>query len=124
MDVILLYAGSLIIFLWGAAHIFPTKSVVRGFGDISEDNKRIVSMTWIAEGLTLCFIGILVFLVTLLVGAGNAASTTVYLSSSAMLLVSAVLSAFTGARTPIVPMKICPFVKVSVAVLFFFGALL
>ena len=54
---ILLYTGAIIIFLWGVAHIVPTKSVVSGFGTISEDNKRIITMEWIAEGLTLCFIG-------------------------------------------------------------------
>ncbi len=39
---ILLYAGSVVITLWGIAHIIPTKSVVNGFGSILEDNKRII----------------------------------------------------------------------------------
>lgn len=36
---ILLYIGSIVIILWGIAHIIPTKSVVNGFGAVSEDNK-------------------------------------------------------------------------------------
>lgn len=119
MDVILLYAGSAVIFLWGLAHIFPTRSVVDGFGPISEDNKRIITMEWVAEGLTLSFIGLIVFLVTLLGGTENLASTTVYLASAAMLIVLAVLSSLTGARTSIVPMKICPIIKAAVALAFF-----
>ena len=62
MDV-LLYIGSTVILIWGIAHIVPTKSVVKGFGGISEDNIRIITMEWVAEGLTLCFIGLLVLLV-------------------------------------------------------------
>ncbi len=57
---ILVYAGSGIIFLWGVGHIIPTRSVVRDFGEISKDNRLIITMEWIAEGMTLCFIGILV----------------------------------------------------------------
>jgi len=39
---VLLYSGSAFIFFWGVAHLFPTRSVVSGFGGISIDNKRII----------------------------------------------------------------------------------
>jgi hypothetical protein len=106
VNIILLYVGAGIITLWGIAHIIPTKSVVKGFEQISQDNKRIITMEWIAEGLTLCFIGTLVLLVTLLAGPQNSASHIVYLASAAMLVVMAALTAFTGSRTPVLPMKI------------------
>jgi len=32
---ILLYVASLFLVFWGIAHLFPTRSVVTGFGDIS-----------------------------------------------------------------------------------------
>ena len=121
---VLLYVGSTIITLWGIAHIIPTKSIVKGFGEISLDNKRTITMEWIAEGLTLSFIGLLVFFVTLLAGAGSYASVIVYWACIIMLIVLAVLSFFTGARTSVVPMRICPFVKLSVAILFFLGIFL
>jgi hypothetical protein len=35
MDLILLYLGSGLTVIWGVAHLFPTKSVVQGFGEIS-----------------------------------------------------------------------------------------
>ncbi len=121
---ILLYVGSVIITLWGIGHIIPTKSVVSGFGSISEDNKRIITMEWIAEGLTLCFIGLLVLFVTIWGGSQNPVSINVYRSSALMLIIMAILTSLTGARTSIVPIKICPFVKTIVAVLFFLGVYL
>jgi hypothetical protein len=39
----LLYLGSKIITLWGIAHLIPTKAIVKGFGDISGDNKKIIT---------------------------------------------------------------------------------
>jgi hypothetical protein len=124
INAILLYVGAGLITLWGIAHIIPTKSVVNGFGQISRDNRRIITMEWIAEGLTLCFIGLLVLLVTIFAGAQNSVSKIVYLTSAAMLVVMAVLTASTGARTSILPIKICPAVKIAVAVLFFLGTVL
>src|SRR4030043_394912 len=121
---ILLYVGAGVITLWGIAHIIPTKAVVNGFGQISQDNKRIITMEWIAEGLTLCFIGLLVLSVTLWGGSQNEASIIVYRTSAAMLVVMAILTASTGARTSILPIKICPAVKLAVAILFLLGPVL
>jgi hypothetical protein len=121
---ILIYVGAGVITVWGIAHIIPTKSVVNGFGQISKDNKRIITMEWIAEGLTLCFIGLLVLFVTLWGGSQNAVSIIVYRTSAAMLVVMAILTASTGARTSIIAIKICPAVKMAVAILFFLGTVL
>ena len=121
---ILLYVGAAVITLWGIAHIVPTKSVVNGFGKMSQDNRRIMTMEWVAEGLTLCFIGLLVLFVTIWGEAPNQTSVIVYMSAAAMLVIMAALTSITGARTSIVPIKICPFVKVVVAVLFFLGTVL
>ena len=124
INAILLYVGATVITVWGIAHIVPVKSVVKGFGQISQDNKRIITMEWIAEGMTLCFIGLLVLFVTIWGEARSNTSIIVYMASSAMLVIMAALTSVTGARTSIVPIKICPFVKVAVAILFFLGAVL
>ena len=42
LNQVLLYSGSAFILFWGVAHLFPTRSVVSGFGEISIDNKRII----------------------------------------------------------------------------------
>ena len=121
---ILLYIGSAVITVWGIAHIVPTKNVVKGFETISDDNKRIITMEWVAEGLALCFIGLLVLFVTILGDSPNEVSLIVYRASAAMLVVMAGWTALTGARTSIIPIKICPFVKTIVAVLFIVGSIL
>jgi hypothetical protein len=121
---VLLYVGSIVIAVWGIAHIIPTRSVVNSFGSISEDNRRIITMEWAAEGLALCFIGVLVSLVTALGGAQNTASLVVFRTSAAMLMIMAGWTALTGARTSIIPIKICPFVKTAVAILFLVASLL
>lgn len=48
-----LYAGSVLLLFWGIAHLFPTRNVVEGFGDISLDSQRIITMVWIIEGVSL-----------------------------------------------------------------------
>jgi len=124
MQSLFLYIGSIIVILWGIAHIVPTRPVVKGFGPISEDNRRIITMEWIAEGLTLCFIGVLVLCVSIWAGRQNPISILVYRLCALMLLLMAGLTALTGARTAILAIRICPLVKASVAVLFFLGSLL
>ncbi len=121
---VLLYSGSTVIALWGIAHIAPTKPVVAGFGPLSADNQRILTMEWVAEGLALTFIGVLCFLATMLVGPENAGATLVYRASAVMLLVLAGWTLLTGGRTSIVQFKICPLVKTSVAVLLMLGSFL
>jgi len=121
---ILLYVGSVIVLLWGIGHIVPTRNVVKDFGSISRDNKLLITMEWIAEGLTLCFIGLLVLIVTLLHDSQNAVSISIYQISAAMLLVLAALHAMTGARTSILPMKLCPIIISSGAILFILGSIL
>lgn len=121
---VLLYAGSGIIIVWGIAHIAPTSSVVKGFGSLSDDNRRIITMEWAAEGLALIFVGVLVLLVTALGDSGDSTALVVYRASAAMLLVMAAWTAMTGARTSIIPMKICPFVKTAVAAMFITASLI
>jgi hypothetical protein len=121
---VMIYAGSIIIILWGIAHILPMKFVARSFGPISRESKRIITMEWIAEGLTLCFIGILVLLITILGGYRNSISVIVYRSSAIMLFIMAILTLLTGARTSIIAIRFCPLVKTAVAVMFYLGTVL
>jgi len=90
MNEMLLYTGSLVIIIWGIAHLIPTRAIVKGFGDISEDNKKIIAMESIAEGIALCFLGILVILVTTLGDWQSQTASVVYYSVVAMLIIMAV----------------------------------
>ena len=124
MNETLLYIGSIVIILWVIAHIIPTKAIVNGFREISGDNQKLLTMELIAEGLTLIFLGVLPLLVTLLVGIQNRTAGIVYLACAVMLLVMAVLTAMTGARTSTIWYKLCPVIKTVVAVLFILGTIL
>lgn len=119
---ILFYLGSLFILIWGIAHLFPTKSVVAGFGEITLDNKRIVTMEWIIEGVTLIFIATVVSVVTLL-NSASIISQVVYFSSSIVLFILAIVSIFTGFRIHFLPFRLCPFIFTTSAILFLLGTL-
>ncbi len=123
IDNLLLYVGSILIVVWGIAHIIPTQPVVAGFGSLSLDNKRIITMEWVAEGLALSFIGVLTLLVTLQASPHDAVATLVYRACAVMLVVMAGWTLATGSRTPSIPIKICPFVKTTAAVLLVLGTL-
>ena len=123
MNNIYLYVGSAVLVLWGIGHLMPTKSVVSGFGDISADNKRIITMEWLAEGLTLCFLGILVAFSAFIIGSDQPATHLVARACAVLLFALAVVSSVTGARTAILPMKLCPFIKTAVGVIYIVGTL-
>jgi hypothetical protein len=122
MGEILVYVGSAVIFVWGVGHIIPTRSIVAGFGDITTDNRRIITMEWMGEGLTLCFLGVLGALVALVGGLRVPVGRLVIRAAAGMLFVLAGLTAATAARTPIGPIKACPIVKSVVAALYVVGA--
>ena len=118
MSDVLVYLGATVITAWVISHLAPTRGVVAGFGAISQDNKRIILMEWVAEGIALAFIGLLVLLITAIHGSDDSVSLSVYRISAVMLLVMAAWTLLTGSRTSIVPIKICPVVKTAVATLF------
>jgi len=121
---VLLYISSIIIFIWGIAHLIPTKSVVDGFGKISTDNKRIITMEWIAAGISICFIGIIGFMMTYFGYSTDIVGILIFRLLAVMLFVLATVSIFTGARTAILPNKICPIIMIFVGLLFLIGTIL
>ncbi len=123
LDHIFLYLGAAITVIWGIAHLFPTKSVVQGFGDISPDNQRIITMEWIVEGLFLIFIGVLVATVTY-IDSSSIVSTAVYTLSFLGLLVLATVSLFTGFKVNFIPFKLCPFIFGASSILILFGGMI
>lgn len=123
--IVALYAGAAVVIFWGIAHVaIPTRSIVGGFGPISSDNKRILLMEWLMEGVLVIFIGVLVAVVTNLAPEIGRTAHIVYQACAAVLLVMAVISLFTGARTSILPMKLCPPIFLTAAGLFFLPTVL
>ena len=123
LNQVLLYSGSAFISFWGIAHLFPTKSVVAGFGEISVDNKRIITMEWIIEGIALIFIGSINVVVTA-IDHTSSISLAIYLSSVVVLIVLAIVSFLTGFKISFFPFKLCPVIFITSAVLIIFGVFL
>lgn len=122
-SLVLLYLGAGLTVLWGIAHLMPTKSVVDGFGDISRDNRHIITMEWIVEGVALILIGVLVAAVTL-TDPVSMVSKAVYLICSIGLLVLAAVSLFTGFKVKFLPFKLCPVIFTISSLLIIGGGLL
>lgn len=123
VNLVLLYLGSGLPILWGASHLLATKSVVGGFGEISVDNKNVITMEWIIEGVALIFIGLLVAAVSFLDLEGTV-TKAVYLLSGGVLISLAVVSLFTGFRINFLPYKLCPLIFTASATLILMGGFL
>jgi hypothetical protein len=123
LNQIFLYLGAFFTLAWGVAHLFPTRSVVKGFGEISQDNQHIITMEWIVEGVSLIFIGLLVAVVTL-VEPGSTLARAVYWLCFAELNVLSIVSLFTGFKVAFLPFKLCPVIFTGSSVLILLGSLL
>ncbi len=103
---LLLYTGSAAIAFWGVMHLVKTRAVLAGFEPLSNDNRLVLTMEWILEGVTLCFVAGLVTLVTLLAGSEAAVATLVYRASALMMISMAAVSLLTGAWASPLPYKL------------------
>lgn len=120
---LLLYAAAVMVAVWGTMHLVKTGPVVAGFEPLTADNRHVLTMEWVLEGVTLCFIAALVFAVTAFVGPRGSAATLVYVLAAAMLLTMALVSLFTGGRASPLPYKLCAPIFTAAAVLILIGSL-
>ena len=121
MNPILLYIASVMTGIWGVAHILATKGVVNGFGDITTDNRRIIAMEWIVEGVALLSIAAFVAITTFIQPKAPV-SCGVYIVAIFTLAALAIVSLFTGFRIAFLPFRLCPFIFGLSAVLISAGA--
>jgi hypothetical protein len=122
MEEVLAYVAAGLVGLWGVSHVIPTRAVVAAFGEISADNRRVLVQEWVAEAVTMWSLAALVIAVTA-AGGGTPAAYWTYRVTAGALLVLAVLTALTGARTRVVWFKVCPAVLTSAAVLLLVASL-
>jgi hypothetical protein len=104
---LLLYLAAALTGVWGIAHLFATRGVVKGFGALSADNRRIITMEWIVEGVALISTAAFVAAATA-VDPGAAVSSAVYAVALGTLVVLAVVSLFTGFKVAFLPFRLCP----------------
>lgn len=120
LNKVLLYIGAALLLFWGIAHLFPTNSVVKGFGNISLDNKRIITMEWIIEGVALIFLGVVIAAVTY-IDYTNGVSKFVYCISFIFLNILSVVSLMTGFKINFIPFKLCPIIFTSSSITLLLG---
>jgi len=116
MATVLSYVAAGLVGLWGVAHAIPTRRVLAGFEPVSADNRRVVLQEWMAEAFTMWGLAAMVVAATS-VDAGSVATLWVYRVTAGILVALAVLTGFTGARTPVIWFKICPVLLDASAVL-------
>ncbi len=104
---ILTIIGSALVMMWGISHLIPTRNVVKDFGNISEDNKNIVRMEWINEGVTLIFLGMLLIVSIIVTG-----DIVPYLNILVIIALTAlsIISLATGFKIRFLPFKLCPII--------------
>jgi hypothetical protein len=121
MNPILLYIASAMTGIWGVAHLFASRGVIADFGNITIDNRRIITMEWIVEGVAL--ISVAAFVATATVIQPEApVSLGVYIVAICTLVVFAIVSLFTGFRIAFLPFRLCPFIFSLSALLIGAGA--
>jgi hypothetical protein len=108
MATVLAYVAAGLVALWGVAHAIPTREVVRGFEPITRDNRRVLIQEWLAEALALWGVAATIIGISAIGPEGSGAIDWVYRASAGILIALAILTAFTGARTPVIWFKICP----------------
>ena len=118
---ILVYIAAVLTGVWGVAHLIATRGAVAGFGALTADNRRIITMEWIVEGVALISLGSLVAAVTAVDGS-SAACSAAYAVAIATLAGLAIVSLFTGFRVAFLPFRLCPFIFGASAVLIAAGA--
>jgi len=118
---VVLYVASAVTGLWGVAHLFATGGVVAGFGDLTADNRRIITMEWIVEGVALISTAAFVAVATTIEPQAAVASA-VYAVAAGTLVVLAIVSLFTGFKVAFPPFRLCPVIFGVSAALIVWGA--
>ena len=121
MHIILLHTAAILTGLWGVAHLLATRGVVAGFGALTPDNRRIITMEWIAEGVALISTAAFVAAATA-IGPEAAVSSAVYAVAVGTLVVLSMVSLFTGFKVAFLPFRLCPVILGVSVLLIVWGA--
>jgi hypothetical protein len=113
MSETLAYVAAGIVFVWGVMHVVPTRAVVAGFGDIGADNRRVITMEWVAEGLGFGFVASLLVAATWSGSVTEPAADLVYRASAGFLAAVGIWTSATGARTGVIWFRLCPVVMAA-----------
>jgi hypothetical protein len=117
----LVYVGAGLATAWGLGHAALLPSIEQGFQPLTDDNRRLLRMVWIALSMTLVFVGCLAALAASSAVAGNRTGRLVCGACAAMLIANAVWTRVTGSRARSSAMRLCPLVLTAAAALIWLG---
>jgi hypothetical protein len=115
MTTALLITSAVVLAGWAIAHALATRGVVAGFGEISQDNRRVVIMEWLNESILLALIAGLLLAVALL--GVDTTGSWVLVGCVIALNTMSLLSLFTGFRINFLPYRPCPAIFTGTSVL-------
>jgi hypothetical protein len=113
-------AAGVATFALGIAHILQTRAIAREFKLVLLAHRRILTMALAGLGLVQCFIGAVVLL-TFFFAPQDLSAKIVAWACAAMLLVFAVWTGSTGARSEFFLLRISHFVNIVAAALLLLG---
>ena len=123
LNQVILLVGALTISILGIIHLILTNRVVEGFGEIIGDNRNIITMEWILEGVSLIFIGLIVAVVTL-IDPMNIVSKAVFWTCACELGVLTIVSFLIGFKVNHIAFKLSPIIFLFSSILLIIGILL
>jgi hypothetical protein len=121
LSYILLLCGAAAAAFWGVMHLVKTGPALSVFEPLTDDNRYVLRMEWVVEGVALVFVAALIAVATVLQGPNTAGSRLVYGMSAGFLLTMALVSLFTGAKASPLPYKLCAPIFASSAALIWLG---
>lgn len=121
LSYVFLLLGSAAVGFWGIMHLVKTRPVVAGFEPLTDDNRHVLRMEWIVEGVALVFVAALITVVTVSQGPRAPGSRLIYALSGSFLLTMSLVSLFTGAKASLLPYKLCAPIFASAAILVLVG---
>jgi hypothetical protein len=120
IDDYLFLAGGLIAAAWGVAHLILIEAIVK----FSKNTRRGWTTSWLAEGVALIFIGVIVCLTVALAGTENDGVRAVTWSAALAMFTFIIVNLFTGFRTSFFPLKAGAFVNGVAGLLFLTGSII
>jgi hypothetical protein len=112
----LAYLAAAILASWGVIHVAPTREVVGSMEPSTNDSRLVMTQEWIVEGIANWGLAALV-IVAAATSTSAATENWTYRITAGIVAAIAVLTALTGARTPVVWFKICVVVLATVVAL-------
>jgi hypothetical protein len=116
-----IYTAATLLALWGAAHLVNTPRVIPSLHPSTVDDRRVITMEWINEGLTLVFLAGIAITVTLL-GDTNVTRSVLW-GTVIMLNVMSAVSLATGFRVKFIAYRLCPVIFTGSSLLIVAGLL-